>query len=82
LATRDEIIDVLRAAMDEVAEVDAAQVTEASELAELGVDSLDLIEIVMIVEEKLGIDTKSEDFEGVATVGNAVDAISRRADGG
>lgn len=81
MASRNEIVDALRAAMDEVAEIEADVITEHSQLADLGVDSLDMIEIVMVVEERLDIDTDTEDFEGVVTVADAVDAIARRANG-
>lgn len=43
--------------------------------ADLGVDSLDLFELVMELEEEFGIEIPSEDLENLATVGDVAKYI-------
>ena len=51
---------------------------EASFADDLDADSLDLVELVMALEEKLDISVPEEDLEGVETVGNALDLIASK----
>lgn len=48
---------------------------QASFLDDLGADSLDLVELVMAMEEKFGIDIADEDAEKMKTVQDAVNYI-------
>ena len=49
--------------------IDADSISETSSFKEdLGVDSLDLFELVMELEEEFGIEVPSEDLENLATV--------------
>ena len=49
--------------------IDADSISETSSFKEdLGVDSLDLFELVMELEEEFGIEIPSEDLENLATV--------------
>jgi len=81
----DGVLDVVRAAIVAVLEVDPASVTRATALvADLRADSLALVEIVEIVEERLaplaraGFHLDDEDLDGLTTVGLAVDyALAR-----
>ncbi len=45
----------------------------ANFVADLGCDSLDLIEMVMALEDEFGLECPDERFENVATVQQAVD---------
>ena len=42
-----------------------------------GVDSLDLFQIIMGVEEELGIEVDTNEAEGIKTVGDAVELIKK-----
>ena len=83
--TADEVLDVVRQAVATVLEVDPASVTRATRLREdLEADSLALVEIVEIVEERLapqarpGFHIEDEDLDAMASVGDAVDyALAR-----
>lgn len=49
------------------------EITEASSFKEdLGVDSLDLFELVMTFEEEYGIEIPTEDLENMNTVGDII----------
>ncbi|HVX18405.1 MAG TPA: acyl carrier protein [Acidimicrobiales bacterium] len=73
---RSEAFDALRDAAVEVLSVDAGAVTEQASFADdLEADSLDLVELVMAVEDRLGVEIGEDDLGDVATVGDAVDLI-------
>jgi acyl carrier protein len=58
--------------------VEAKAVTEtASFTADLGADSLDVVELVMALEEEFGIEIKDEEAGGIATVQDALDFIEK-----
>ncbi|WRE46751.1 acyl carrier protein [Helicobacter pylori] len=53
--------------------VDAAQVTpEAEFVKDLGTDSLDVVELIMALEEKFGIEIPDEQAEKIVNVGDVV----------
>lgn len=47
-------------------------------ISDLGVDSLEIFEVVMTLEEEFGIEIPNEDIEGITTVKNIVDYISKK----
>ena len=56
--------------------IDADSISETSSFKEdLGVDSLDLFELVMELEEEFGIEIPSEDLEHLATVADVAKYI-------
>ena len=55
--------------------IKAQDVKEETELKSLGVDSLDLVEIIMDVEEKYGITFTNEELGSFVTVGDVVKTI-------
>ncbi|MDQ7838465.1 MAG: acyl carrier protein [Thermodesulfobacteriota bacterium] len=68
---------------DQVVEIIANQLSVAKEevtpkasfVDDLGADSLDLVELVMAMEEKFGVDIADEDAEKMKTVQDAVNYI-------
>lgn len=64
-------------AVVEVCGIEANSLVADATLSELGVDSLDLLEVAMIVEDETGIVVQAEDFEGVETFGAAVAVFER-----
>lgn len=53
--------------------LDDAVITEETSFKEdLGVDSLDLFELVMAFEEEYGIEIPSEELENLTTVGDVI----------
>ena len=73
---RSDALAALRTAAVDVLQVEADKVTEAASFAEdLEADSLDLVELVMSLEDTLGITIEEDDLADVRTVGDALDVI-------
>jgi acyl carrier protein len=68
------IVEQLGVSVDEV-------LPEASFVDDLGADSLDLVELIMMMEEEFGGEIPDEDAEKIQTVQDAVEYIrNQRAD--
>ena len=60
--------------------VEESKITEnASFKDDLGADSLDLFELVMVFEEEYGVSIPSEELENMATVGDVIRYIQEHA---
>ncbi|MDU7693448.1 MAG: acyl carrier protein [Helicobacter sp.] len=67
------VFDEVKEVVVEQLSVDANQVkAEAEFQKDLGADSLDVVELVMALEEKFGIEIPDEQAEKITTVGDAV----------
>jgi acyl carrier protein len=74
--SKEDVFATLRDVAVEVLGVDADAVVEgASFKDDLDADSLDLVELVMALEEKLDITVPEEDLEGIGTVGDALSLL-------
>ncbi len=62
------VVEQLGVSVDEV-------VPEASFVDDLGADSLDLVELVMVLEEEFGKEIPDEDAEKIKTVQDAINFI-------
>ncbi|STP12442.1 acyl carrier protein [Helicobacter mustelae] len=70
------IFDEVKEVVVEQLSVDANQVKpEAEFVKDLGADSLDVVELVMALEEKFGIEIPDEEAEKISTVGDVVSYI-------
>ena len=58
--------------------VDAGTVTAETTFAELELDSLDLVELSMAVEDRLGVGIADDEVEKIASVGDAVSLIDAK----
>jgi acyl carrier protein len=77
--SRDEVLGVMRDCAVELLKIDPAKVTESATFAEdLEADSLDVVELVMALEEKLDVSIPEEELEGIKTVGEALDVIAAK----
>lgn len=73
---RSDAFTALRTAAVEVLQVPEDKVTEAATFAEdLEADSLDLVELVMSLEDELGLTIEEDALADVRTVGDALDVI-------
>jgi acyl carrier protein len=79
MANRDEVVTALKETLVDRLKVDAATITEDANLFEdLGLDSIDLMTVVMAVEEKFSIEVSDEELEDVTTLGQAADLLSAK----
>ncbi len=79
MANRDEVVTALKETLVDRLKVDAATITEEANLFEdLGLDSIDLMTVVMAVEEKFAIEVSDEELEDVTTLGQAADLLSAK----
>ena len=79
MANRDEVVTSLKETLVDRLKVDAATITEDANLFEdLGLDSIDLMTVVMAVEEKFSIEVSDEELEDVTTLGQAADLLSAK----
>jgi acyl carrier protein len=79
MANRDEVVTALKETLVDRLKVDAATITEDANLFEdLGLDSIDLMTVVMAVEEKFAIEVSDEELEDVTTLGQAADLLSAK----
>ena len=70
---KEDVFATLKEVAVEVLGVDADAVVEgASFKDDLDADSLDLVELVMALEERLDITVPEEDLEDIGTVGDAL----------
>lgn len=75
--TKEEVLCCVVKTMNEVLSVPSEKITERSRLVEdLGVDSLDAVEVVMALEEKLGKRFEDVDRDEILTVQDIVNYIS------
>jgi acyl carrier protein len=59
--------------------VEIEKVTDDAHFVDdLGADSLDTVELVMAFEEEFGIEIPDEDAEGMQTVGDAIQYLSKK----
>ncbi|WP_101001871.1 acyl carrier protein [Helicobacter pylori] len=69
----------MQAVISEQLEIDVSQVTpEAKFVKDLGVDSLDIVELIMALEEKFGIEIPDEQAEKIVNVGDVMRYIEKQ----
>lgn len=76
---KDEIFAQVTAILTEQFEVNAEIEMSSHFVEDLNLDSLDLVELVMTLEEKLGKEISDEEAEGLKTVGDVVRFIEDKA---
>ena len=76
------IFNKLKALIAEQLGVDAETITlEAAFVEDLGVDSLDLVELSMALEDEFGIEEMAEeDMANIKTVGDLVEYLGKHLD--
>ncbi|GAA8359153.1 acyl carrier protein [Helicobacter pylori] len=73
------LFETIQAVIAEQLNVDAAQVTpEAEFVKDLGVDSLDIVELIMALEERFGIEIPDEQAEKIVNVGDVMRYIEKQ----
>lgn len=77
--TREEIIKITNDFLIEEIEIDPSAISENSSFKDdLGIDSLDFVDIVVIVERKFGFKIKAEEMRGVTKLGGFYNYIEEK----
>ncbi len=77
--TREEIVKITNEFLVEEIEVDAEKINDDARLKEdLGIDSLDFVDIVVIVESHFGFKIKPEEMKDVRTLSQFYDYIASK----
>lgn len=73
----ERIVEIIQEQLN----IDDIEITEDTSFKDdLGVDSLDLLELVMAFEEEYSIELNPEELEGISTVGDIVEFIKKYTD--
>ncbi len=70
--TQDRIVEIFKETMDYPEE---KEISLAASFKDLGIDSMDLVEVVFAIESEFGIEIPDEDLANFSTVANAVDFV-------
>lgn len=79
---RAELLEVFRTTATEVAEKDFPHVAETTAIAELGIDSLGMLEIIGSLERELRIHIPDESLAGIQTVKDLLNAVESQKTAG
>ncbi len=84
---RPAVLSLVKGQLAEILERTPDEIADDAPFADLGADSLALIELVEALEEALapyaaGFHIDDEDLEGLSTVGDAVDYVTGRLHAG
>ena len=75
---RAKLVELFREMATEVAERDLSTLAEASVIADLGLDSLQMLEVVGQMEQRLEIQVPDDQLVGIETVAQLLDVVEKR----
>jgi len=75
-----DTIEILQAAIKKELGRDLGDLTPATTFEELALDSLDVVQMIMAIEEAFKIEIADEDVEQLQTVGQLVDYIEEKCE--
>ena len=76
--TRAELLQIFRSTASEIAEKDLSAVDENGAISELGIDSLELLEVIGSLERDLDIRVPDDQLVGIQTVGQLLNLVSTK----
>lgn len=80
--THEEIIEKMKTVLADEFEVDASIITPEAPLMEtLDLDSLDLVDVVVLIEQNFGITLVGPDFVGIVTFQDFYNLIATKLNG-
>jgi acyl carrier protein len=74
----DDLLATFREILTGEFGVPADDVTADATFEALGLDSLDVVELTLVLEDRVGVKLGDEDLEGVRTVGDAIAKVQER----
>lgn len=72
MSTREIVINILST------KVDVSKLNETDPLASLGLDSLDLVEVMLEIEEAVGVEFEGEEIAKLKSLGDVLKAIEEK----
>lgn len=75
---REQLINLFREKATEIAEKDFSGLTAESVIADLGIDSLGMLELVGEMERELDVKIPDDELVGIQTVDQLVTLIEKR----
>lgn len=80
--TKEEFIAKANEVLAEEFEIDGTTITPDALLKEtLGLDSLDLVDVVVLIEQNFGVTLTGPDFVGIATFGDFYEMLWKKING-
>jgi len=77
--SREEVVQIVNNFLIEDIEVEPGKIAETASLKDdIGVDSLDFVDIVVIVERNFGFKINPEEMAGITTLGQFYDYIASK----
>ena len=73
-----EIDGVVRTLLVEEFKIDEADIKPEATFKEMGLDSLDVVSLVMALEDRLNVEIPEAELEGVERLENALDLLERK----
>jgi len=73
-----ELLDIFTEVLTEEFGVPAEDVAAEATFEALGLDSLDVVELTLVLEEKTGVKLEDEELEDVKTVQDAMDKVKEK----
>lgn len=78
--TRGQLVTMFQRMASEIAERDFSHVTEDSVIADLGLDSLAMLELVGGMERELKVQIPDDQLVGIQTVRQLVELVHKRVE--
>ncbi|MDT8393480.1 MAG: phosphopantetheine-binding protein [Bacteroidales bacterium] len=75
---KKEVVDIINGFLIDEFEIDAALIHDDASWSDIGIDSLDFVDIVVIIEKEFGFKLKGEDMVNVRTLGQFHELIYQR----
>ena len=81
MTSKEEIVSKVKDLISQSLGVSPDEIVpDASFIDDLGADSLDIVELVMLIEKEFDIEIPDEDAEKISTVQHAIDYINDHKD--
>ena len=79
---KQEVVDIINGFLVEEFEIDEELIHPDATWSDIGIDSLDFVDIVVIIEKEFGFKLKGEDMINVRTLGQFHEFIYQRYSSG
>lgn len=80
--SKDEIRAMIVKLVVEELDIQEDQITDTATMDELGLDSLDMVEIAQVAQRQYDVRVRPNDAEGITDFGGMVDLIYRKVNSG